>query len=155
MRLRSGIRAGLWWVPAAALLAVSPFLWRGTSNGHDLPFHVNSWIQVGQQWKAGILYPHWASGANFGNGEPRFVFYPPLSWTFGALLGLLLPWQVVPGTFAALVCIAAGISMYLFASEWLDDSTSVLAATLYAVNPYLLIVIYERGAFAEMVAAIW
>ncbi|ABF41734.1 hypothetical protein Acid345_2733 [Candidatus Koribacter versatilis Ellin345] len=155
MRFKNGIRAGLWWTPLVALLAVSPFFWRGTSNGHDLPFHVNSWIEVGRQWKSGILYPHWAAFANFGSGEPRFVFYPPISWTLGALLGLALPWQAVPGTLAALVCIAAGISMYLFASEWLDAQTAVLAAVLYAVNPYQLIVIYERGAFAEMIASIW
>jgi 6-pyruvoyl-tetrahydropterin synthase related domain len=155
MRFKSGIRAGLWWTPLVALLAVSPFFWRGTSNGHDLTFHVNSWIEVSRQWKAGILYPHWAAFANFGNGEPRFVFYPPISWTLGALLGLILPWQAVPGTLAAIVCVAAGISMYLFASEWLDDRTAVLAAILYAVNPYQLVVIYERGAFAEMIASIW
>jgi len=155
MRFKNGIRAGLWWTPLVALLAVAPFFWRGTSNGHDLPFHVNSWIEVGRQWKSGILYPHWAAFANFGNGEPRFVFYPPISWTIGALLGLILPWQAVPGTLAALVCTAAGVSMYLFASEWLDTQTAVLAAILYAVNPYQLIVIYERGAFAEMIASIW
>ena len=155
MRFKSGIRAGLWWTPVVALLAVSPFFWRGTSNGHDLTFHVNSWIEVTHQWKAGILHPHWATFANFGNGEPRFVFYPPISWTMGALLGLILPWQAVPGALSALVCIAAGVSMFLFASDWLDDRTAVLAAVLYAVNPYQLIVIYERGAFAEMIASIW
>ena len=155
MGIRSGVRAGLWWVPILAVLVVSPFFFRGTSNGHDLTFHVNSWIEVARQWKAGILYPHWAAFANYGAGEPRFIFYPPISWTCGALLGLILPWQAVPGTFSALICVGAGTSMFLFAREWLDDRTAVLAALIYAVNPYLLVVIYERGAFAEMIAAIW
>jgi hypothetical protein len=155
MGFRAGIREGLWWLPIVTILVVSPFLFRGTSNGHDLTFHVDSWVEVVRQWKAGIVYPHWAVFANYGNGEPRFVFYPPVSWTVGALLGLILPWQAVPGTFAALVCMAAGCSMFLFAREWLDDRTAVLAAILYAVNPYQLVVIYERGAFAEMIASIW
>lgn len=155
MRIRSGIREGLWWVPVFAVLAILPFFWRGTSNGHDLPFHVNSWIEVARQWKAGIVYPHWAALANYGSGEPRFVFYPPVSWMAGALLGSILPWAAAPGTLSALVMVAAGISMYLFASEWIERRAAVVAAVLYAVNPYLLVVIYERGAFAEMIAAIW
>lgn len=155
MGFKRGIRAGLGWVPLVAVFVVLPFFWRGTSNGHDLTFHVNTWIEAAHQWKAGTLHPHWATSANFGYGEPRFVFYPPVSWTAGALLGLLLPWQAVPGTLSVLVCIAAGISMYLFAREWLDDRTAVLAAILYAVNPYLLVLIYERCAFGEMLAVIW
>jgi hypothetical protein len=155
MGFKNGIREGLWWVPVVAALAVLPFFWRGTSNGHDLPFHVNTWIEAVLHWKAGILYPHWAAFANHGSGEPRFVFYPPVSWTAGALLGLILPWQAVPGTLSALVCVAAGVSMFLFAREWLDDRTAVMAAILYAVDPYLLVVIYERCAYGEMVAAIW
>ena len=155
MQIRSAIRQGLWGIPVAAVLAVLPFLWRGTSNGHDLTFHVNSWIDVAHQWRSGILYPHWAAFANYGSGEPRFAFYPPISWAAGALIGSVLPWQAVPGTLSVLVMIAAGVSMYLFAREWLEESTAIVAAILYAVNPYLLVVIYERGAFAEMIAAVW
>ncbi len=155
MQFRNAIRAGLWGIPVAALLVVLPFLWRGTSNGHDLTFHVNSWIDVAHQWRSGVVYPHWANFANYGSGEPRFVFYPPISWIAGALLGSVLPWQAVPGTLSVLVMIGAGVSMYLFAREWLEESTAVVAAVLYAVNPYLLIVIYERSAFAEMIAAVW
>jgi hypothetical protein len=155
MRFKNGINGRLWWATLAALLVVLPYLWRGTSNGDDMTFHVNTWIEVVRQWKAGILYPHWAAFANYGSGEPRFIFYPPISWMSGALLGLVLPWSAVPGTLCVLVCIAAGISMYLFAREWVDDGTAALAAALYAVNPYELVLIYQRAAFAELVASIW
>jgi hypothetical protein len=155
MGFKNAIRAGLWLVPLTAVLVVLPFLWRGTSNGHDLTFHVNSWLDVARQWHSGTLYPHWAVVANYGSGEPRFVFYPPVSWTAGALLGLALPWPAVPGALSVIACIGAGVSMYLFAREWMDDRTAVLAAVLYAVNPYQLMVIYERAAFGEMIAAVW
>jgi hypothetical protein len=155
MRFKTGMSRGLWWTPLVAALVVLPFFWRGTSNGDDMTFHVNSWIEVARQWKSGILYPHWAVFANYGSGEPRFVFYPPLSWMSGALLGLILPWPAVPGALSVLVCLAAGISMYLFAREWLDESTAVFAAVIYAVNPYQLVLIYQRAAFGELVASIW
>ena len=155
MRFKNGINGRLWWTILAAVLVVLPYFWRGTSNGDDMTFHVNTWIEVVRQWKAGILYPHWAAFANYGSGEPRFIFYPPISWMSGAFLGLFLPWSAVPGALSVLVCIAAGISMYLFAREWVDDSTATLAAALYAVNPYELVLIYQRAAFAELVASIW
>lgn len=155
MGFKNGIRNGLWWTPLVAVLVVLPFFWHGTSNGHDLTFHVNSWIDVAHQWGAGVLYPHWAVWANFGSGEPRFVFYPPVSWAMGSLLGMVLPWAAVPGALSALACVAAGASMFLLAREWLDDRTAVLAAIIYAANPYQLVLIYERAAFGELISSIW
>ncbi|HEY3926945.1 MAG TPA: hypothetical protein VGL89_01105 [Candidatus Koribacter sp.] len=131
------MRLGLWWTIVAAAAVVLPYFFYGTSNGHDLTFHVCSWIEVARQWKLGTLYPHWAAFANYGSGEPRFVFYPPISWMMGALLTLALPISATPGALSVIVCIAAGISMFLFAREWLDDRAAVLAAIFYAVNPYL------------------
>ena len=53
-------------------------------------------MEVLRQWHQGVAYPHWAASANYGAGEPRFVFYPPLSWMLGALLGLVMPWTWTP-----------------------------------------------------------
>lgn len=125
----------------------------GNASGHDLQPHVAGWIEAAAQWREGILFPRWAQWANSGFGEPRFIFYPPGSWILGAALGSVLPWKVVPGAFAWLTLIIAGISMWKFAAQWLSPTQAIAAALFFAANPYHLSVIYYRGAFAELLAS--
>src|SRR5579872_3399266 len=153
MALYTRLRWSFLLIPFIALLVIAPYWVQGTSCGHDLSFHVQSWLETTQQWKLGTVYPRWALQADYGNGEPRFIFYPPLSWMIGSLLGLLLPWPVVPAAFIFLCCTLSGITLYLCAREWLDERTSLLAAALYTANAYQMMVVYERSAFAELLAA--
>lgn len=99
------------------------------------------------------FFPRWAEWANWGYGEPRFVFYPPASWMLGATLGTLLPWKMAPGAFIWLALVLAGYSMWRFAREWLTPHEAAAAAVLYAVNPYHLIIVYYRADFAELLAS--
>jgi len=137
----------------AALAVVAPFGIRGIACGHDLTFHMNSWMEVAQQWREGIVYPRWAAYANYGSGEPRFLFYPPLSWILGAALGSILPWNFVPAAFACCAVFLAGLAMHKMAHEWFDEPDATLIAIAYAVSPYMLLTIYVRSAFAELLAA--
>ena len=129
-----------------------PMLFLGNASGHDFDFHVASWMDVAGQWREGIVYPRWAEWANWGFGEPRFVFYPPTSWIAGAALGSVLPWRMVPGVFIWLALVLAGMSMWVLSREWLPPPQAVVAALLYAVNPYNLVVVYYRSDFAELLA---
>jgi 6-pyruvoyl-tetrahydropterin synthase-like protein len=127
-------------------------LFLGNASGHDLDFHVASWMDVAGQWHEGIVYPRWAEWANWGFGEPRFIFYPPASWIAGAALGSVLPWRMVPGALIWLALVLAGMSMWVLSREWLPPPQAVVAALLYAVNPYNLVIVYYRSDFAELLA---
>ncbi len=137
-------------VAVVATAAVAPFFFAGNASGHDIQFHLSSWMDVVGQWREGIFYPRWAEWANWGFGEPRFIFYPPLSWMLGAVVGLILPWKATPGAFVWLVLILAGMSMWRLAREWLPEAQATAAAVFFAVNPYNLAIVYYRSDFAEL-----
>lgn len=138
---------------AVALAVISPTFHFGQASGHDFEFHLASWMDVARQWHQGVLFPRWAAWANFGYGEPRFIFYPPASWLLGAALGCVLPWWAVPDTFLVLAIVLSSWSMHRLARDWMPPAASVAAALFYAVNPYQLLVVYLRSDFAELLAS--
>lgn len=142
-------------IAAIALCVVLPFLKLGIPSGHDFEFHMNSWIEVVDHWRQGTLYPHWAALAHYGYGEARFIFYPPFSWTLGGLLGLLLPWKLVPAAYTWIVLTLAGCSMFALAKKWLLRRDAIFAAMLYAANPYNLVIVYWRSDQAELMSSIY
>ncbi len=97
--------------------------------------------------------PRWAAMAHFGYGEPRFIFYPPASWTLGALLSAIFPWSIVSAVYIWIVLALAGASMFVLARTWLGLRDAIFAAVLYTVNPYHLMIVYWRSAFAELLAS--
>jgi 6-pyruvoyl-tetrahydropterin synthase related domain len=153
----------LLWAPlltiaAAAFAGEIPFFFLGTPSGHDVEFHLYSWLEVLAQWKQGIFYPRWAALAHFAYGEPRFVFYPPASWTLGAGLSAIFPWTLVSDIYIWIVLVAAGASMFTLARRWVDQgmlgrNDALFLSVFYAVNPYHLVIVYWRSAFAELLAS--
>ena len=136
----------------AAFAVLLPTFFLGIPSGHDFEFHVNSWMEVLSQWKQGIIYPRWAALAHYGFGEARFIFYPPASWMLGAALGSFLPWKLVPGVYEWIALTLGGCSMFLLARGFLNRRDAIFAAALYAANPYHIIIVYWRSAFAELLA---
>jgi uncharacterized membrane protein len=142
-------------IPFAVLLVLHPLLIHGPSCGQDLAFHVQSWLDAAQQLRHGTLYPHWDTTAAWNAGEPRFLFYPPLSWLLGAVLTLIFPTALCPTIFIAIALLASGFTFYKLASEFVSPNAALIASTLYLANPYMLFTAFERSALAELLAAAW
>jgi hypothetical protein len=139
----------------AAAIAVAPQLIRGNSCGHDFDVHLVSWLDCVNAWKHGILYPHWTPNPNYGAGEPRFVFYPPLTWMLGAALGLVMPWWLAPIALTFLILAATGLATRALALEACDDAVATLAGCAAIFSGFALFTAYERSAFPEFTGGFW
>ncbi len=145
--------------PALVLLAAAivsfPIWFHGPVAGDDFEFHLVSWLNAQQSWLHGIPYPHWAPSPNFGAGEPRFIFYPPITWMLGAALGLVLPWTFVPVAMTFLLLAATGLAVRTLARQVLPDAPATLAGCAAIFSGYVLFTTYFRTAFAELAGGFW
>ncbi|MBB5055725.1 hypothetical protein HDF16_000394 [Granulicella aggregans] len=142
-------------IPTAAFLAVLPLILHGCSCGHDFDFHLVSWMEAASQFKRGNLHPSWAFSPAWNAGEPRFVFYPPISWSLGAILGLMR-WSTAPINYTWIALTASGFAMYSLARTLkVSEHAALIASLVYLANPYMLFTAYERTAYAELLAAAW
>ena len=161
---------GLAVILLAAFVAIVPQLIRGNSCGHDFNVHLVSWLDSLNAWRHGIPYPHWTPSPNYGAGEPRFVFYPPLTWMLGAALGAILPWNLAPIALTFLILAATGLATRALALEAfgsnalgpdalglgaLDHLPAALAGCVSIFSGYTLFTGYERCAFPEFAGGFW
>jgi hypothetical protein len=148
------MRRHVWLIPVAALLAVALLALGGPSCGKDNGFHLQSWFDAAQQLRHGTLYPRWTFAAAYNSGEPRFTFYPPISWLLGGwLLVFRLPFAAVPIAVAWIALTLAGFAMHRLARRYASADAAMLAACLYLANPFMLFSIVARAAYGEIFAA--
>ncbi len=139
----------------AAIIATSPDLIRKTSCGHDYDFHLASWLDAAASWRNCLFYPHWAPSPNYGAGEPRFVFYPPLTWMLGAAFGFILPWKGVEPAITFVFLAATGLATRKLARQALGDGPATLAGCAALFSGYSMFTAYERSAFGELAGGFW
>ena len=141
----------------AGALALVPQKIYGYSCGHDFDFHLVSWFEVVSSWRHGLFYPHWAVSPNYGAGEPRFMFYPPVTWILGAALGLVFgdKWGYPPIALAYMLLAGAGLATRALARQVLGDAAATLAGCTAIFSGYALFTAYERSAFGELTGGVW
>jgi hypothetical protein len=138
----------------AALLFLLPGILFGFPTGHDTFLHATAWFDTLTHWSEGNFFPTWGSRFAFGWGLPVHIFYPPLSFAFGALCLLLFGPYFAPIVFCWSVLTFAGYAAYRFCKLLkLNESSAILAGLLYLVSPYFGLDLYERNVFAEVMAA--
>jgi hypothetical protein len=139
---------------AAALMFVLPGILYGFPTGHDTFLHATAWFDTLTHWSEGDFFPAWASRFAFGWGLPVHVFYPPLSFAFGALCLLLVGPYFAPILFCWTVLTFAGYAAYRFCKLLrLDETSAIVAGVTYLLSPYFGLNLYERNAFPEVMAA--
>ena len=140
----------------AAFIATAPDLVWGNSCGHDFDFHLASWIDAQAAWRHGLFYPHWAPSPNWGAGEPRFVFYPPLTWMLGAAFGTIFPWKGVQLAMLCSFLALTGLATRALARQFgLSDGPATLAGCAALFSGYSMFTAYERSAFGELAGGFW
>lgn len=137
-----------------ASLLVAPYALIGY-GGHDFQQHAPSWMELRDLWQAGQFRAGWAPRANFNLGDPRFCFYPPVSFAIGAGLSLFLPFRLVPTAFVWLAFVVSGLSMYWASKDFLAPEDRIKASWLYMVSPYLTTTAIVRFAAAELWTLTW
>jgi hypothetical protein len=139
----------------AAAVATAPLRAYLFSCGHDFDFHLVSWLEALRSWKLGILDPLWTASPNYGAGEPRFIFYPPLTWMLGAALGTVFTWSHVPFVLTFILLAATGFATRALARQVMSDGPATLAGCFALFSAYSLFTVYERSAYAELSGGFW
>jgi hypothetical protein len=122
-------------------------------SGHDALEYLPRATEFYEGLRAGQLFPRWAPDLSAGYGQPFFSFNPPLFYYLAALFHALGFSFVAAQNLAllALMC-AAGLGMYLLATEFFGPRGGLVAAVAYLFAPYLLVTLYVRHALADFAA---
>jgi len=163
---RAWARVTPWW--RGLLLAVAlgfpvglALLRSGMPAGHDAYEYLPRQVEFHENLRNGVLLPRWAPDLSHGNGEPLFLFSPPLVYFLAEAFHLIGSDYLLAMNLACLllVLLSAGTA-YALASEIVGGGRAgrfagVAAGALYAWAPYLRVDLYVRYACAELASFPW
>lgn len=119
-------------------------------------FHLYRAWELDRLWSAGVWLPRWAPDFYFGYGYPVFLYTPVLPYAVVDVFhGLGLGWTASFRAALALGLPLSGLGTYLLARSLVSPAAALIAGVAYALAPYHLVNLYQRGDLAEFLAAIW
>lgn len=143
----------------AAFVLALPILVLGPAlAGHDTREHISFGRYFAEQFWQGDPYPRWLQNMNYGLGSASLFVYPPFpSWIYALLLPLAKIAHLDPFSIGEFLCLlTSGICAYLWMTTTVSARIALIAATIYMLLPYHLVIdFYRRGALSECWALAW
>lgn len=137
-------------------VAVLNLFHSGLPITHDGQDHVARIANFYQNLAQGNMIPRWAPNLNWGYGHPILMFLYPLPSYFTSLFhfigfSLIDSTKIVFGS----AFILSGITMFIWARNFLPQHAAFFSAVLYMFAPYRFVDLYVRGALGEHVAFVF
>jgi uncharacterized membrane protein len=135
---------------ALVLPCLAPYAGAVQPNGHDALEYLPRVVEFHENIRHGILLPRWAPDLSSGQGQPLFLFNPPLFYYLTEVFHLAgLSFIASMNAACVLLILGAAASMFLLARWYFGPAAAAVAALAYVWAPYFLVEIYVRTAFAE------
>ena len=139
----------------AVLISCAPLIVNGFPKGHDWTFELARVAEFSHAFEEGQFPPHWAPNLYGGYGSPVFLFYAPV---FAALAAAASPLLGSTAAGASLIVVffsfigVLAVRRLFDAIPAVDSQVGRIAATLFALHPYLIGDKLIRNANAEFAA---
>ncbi len=135
------------------ILAMLPIYFLGMPVGADFANHYRFALPFYDEITQGNLFPAWLGESNYGFGDPRFRFYPPLLYyVLCAFRFLVGDWYLATLLVFTLFSIIGAVGVYLWTRNNLSNQTAILATVIFAFAPYHLTQFYQASLLAEFAA---
>jgi len=142
-------------VVAAVALANLPLIFHGYGAGHDAALELTRVVEYRHALAAGEYPPFWAPDLYGGFGSPIFLYYAPLFAFSSAALSALVASEAAASVIVLIAFTAIGtvlMGRFVLEVDAENRSGAVVAAVLFALQPYLLGDKWLRNANAEFIA---
>jgi hypothetical protein len=138
---------------ALILPVVAGIVGRAQPNGHDALEYMPRVVEFHENIRHGIFLPRWAPDLSSGQGQPLFLFNPPLFYYLTEIFHLAgFSFVAAMNAACVLLILAAAATMFLLGRFYFGSAGGALAALAYVYAPYFLCDLYVRTAFAEFSA---
>jgi hypothetical protein len=134
-------------------LASSPLWGAGLPFTVDGTLHLHRSVEFIVALREGVLAPRWAATMFYGQGQPLFLYAPPLYSYLVALPALAgLNLELATKGVIVLALLLGATGAYRFLRGWLTCPLAALGALCFLLAPFRLREIYFQGDLPQLLA---